>query len=182
VVVREGLALVMLVACVDEAMVTLPAIKRHVTVPQPEALRALTHEMRFLQGWFFWSPEPAMEDETIVVDAVTIDGRHVDPFSLTVAPYTLRAPDFDLVHARSLRRGQMWGMYFERIHQSWSADLWDPMKGYLLALPQRTGRAEDTLASGDVYWLSDHAPRWGEQEPYGLEKVKLFSFEGAAGR
>jgi hypothetical protein len=68
----------MLVACVDEAMVSLPAIKRRITVSRPEALRALTREMRFYQGWFMWSPEPAMEDETIVVDAVTTDGRHVD--------------------------------------------------------------------------------------------------------
>jgi hypothetical protein len=56
------------------------------------------------------------------------------------------------------------------------------MKSYLLALPRRTGRAEDAIASGDVYWVSDHAPRWGDTEPYGLEKVKLFSFEAPAPR
>jgi hypothetical protein len=74
----------------------------------------------------------------------------------------------------------MWGMYFERVHDSWGVDLWDAMKSYLLALPRRTGRAEDALVSADVYWVSDHAPRASEHEPYGLAQVKLFSFEAPA--
>ncbi len=54
------------------------------------------------------------------------------------------------------------------------------MKAYLLALPRRTEHAEDALVSGDVYWVSDQAPRWGDQEPYGLGDKKLFSFEAPA--
>ncbi len=177
---RESLALLMLVAAVSDALVSLPLITRRVKIPQPSALRALTHEMRFMQGWFMWAPEPAMTDGTIVVDALTVDGRHVDPFSLHVAPYALRAPDFDLLHARSLGHGQMWGEFFGRAHHASSAELWEPMKAYLLALPRRTGHAEDALLSGDVYWVSDQAPRWGEREPYGLERERLFSFEDPA--
>jgi hypothetical protein len=179
-VARESLALVMLVAAVSQAMVELPSITRPVKITQPAALRLLTHEMRFFQGWFMWAPQPAMDGGTIVVDAITVDGRHVDPFSLHVAPYALRAPDFDLLHARSLGHGQMWGMFLERAHEARSIELWEPMKAYLLALPRRTGHAEDALVSGDVYWVSDHAPRWGEREPYGLESEKLFSFEDPA--
>ncbi len=104
-------------------MVEQMAFARHVNVPQPPALRALTHEMRFLQGWFMWSPQPMMSAGTIVVDALTVDGRHVDPFSLHVAPYALRAPDFDLLHARSLGHGQMWSEFFGRAHEAGSAEL-----------------------------------------------------------
>jgi hypothetical protein len=123
-----------------------------------------------------FSPNPVMEDGTVVVDAVTVDGRHVDPFSLHVEPYTLREPDFDLIHARSLRTNQLWGDYFNRIHLPGYAGYRDAMKDYMLALPQRTGRPEDALVSGDVYWVTDHNPRWGSTESYGLEKNKLFSF------
>jgi hypothetical protein len=179
-VARESLALVMLVAAVSQAMIELPLITRHVKITQPAALRLLTHEMRFFQGWFMWSPNPAMASGSIVVDALTVDGRHVDPFSLHVAPYTLRAPSFDLIHARSLGHGQMWGMFLERAHDAGNIELWEPMKAYLLALPRRTGHAEDALVSGDVYSVWAQAPRWGEQEPYGLEKEKLFSFEDPA--
>ena len=63
-----------------------------------------------------FSPNPVMDDGTIVVDAITVDGRHVDPFSIHVEPYTLREPNFDLLHARSLRTNQIWGDYFNRIH------------------------------------------------------------------
>jgi hypothetical protein len=54
------------------------------------------------------------------------------------------------------------------------------MKAYLLKLPQRTGRAEDTLVSGDVYWVTDQNPVWNSIESYKLEKNKLFSFENPA--
>ena len=56
-----------------------------------------------------FSPNPVMDDGTIVVDAITVDGRHVDPFSIHVEPYTLREPNFDLLHAKSLRTNQILG-------------------------------------------------------------------------
>jgi hypothetical protein len=51
------------------------------------------------------------------------------------------------------------------------------MRDYLLRLPERTGRPEDALVSGDVYWVKDQCPRWGERRPYGYQRTKLFSFE-----
>ena len=50
----------------------------------------------------------------------------------------------------------------------------------MLRLPQRTGRKEDTIVSGDVYWLHDMSPKWGETASYGYERKKLFSFDNPA--
>jgi vitamin K-dependent gamma-carboxylase-like protein len=173
----ELFALLMFAVAINVAMVQLWVIKKLVRTHVPELLAPLTGKMRFQQGWYMFSPGPPMDDGTIVVDALTVDGRHVDPFSLHVEPYTLRAPDFDLLHAQSLRTNQLWGDYFNRIQSPGYSGYREAMKDYLLALPQRTGHPEDALVSGEVFWVSDLNPRWGSTESTGLEKKKLFSFE-----
>ena len=50
----------------------------------------------------------------------------------------------------------------------------------MLRLPKRTGRPEDTIVSGDVYWAHDWNPRWNQTNSYNLERQKLFSFENPA--
>ncbi|MFS8070878.1 MAG: hypothetical protein ACMG6S_31310, partial [Byssovorax sp.] len=148
----------------------------------PEALRVLAHKARFLQGWFMLSPNPVMDDGTVVVDAVTIDGRHVDPFSIHVQPFKLREPNFDLLHAKSLWLNQSWGDYFNRIHLPGNTAYRDSMKEYMFKLPERTGNPNDAIVSGEVFWVTDQNPRWNEKESYKLEKNKLFSFDNPAAR
>jgi hypothetical protein len=180
VIVRETLILALFAAAVNQAMVELWVVNRRIKVGQPEPLRSLAHKLQLNQGWFMFSPNPVMDDGTIVVDAITVDGRHVDPFSIHVEPYTLREPDFDLLHAKSLRTNQIWGDYFNRAHNPGAVR--DAMKEYLLKLPQRTGHPEDTLVSGEVFWVTDMNPVWGSINSYKLEKNKLFAFENPAAR
>ena len=179
-VVRELGAVIMFAGAVNQAMVELWVINRRVKVPQPEPLRVLAHKARYLQGWFMFSPNPVMDDGTVVVDAITVDGRHVDPFSIHSRPWTLREPDFDLLHAKSLWLTQAWGDYFNRIHLPGNTAYRDSMKEYMYRLPQRTGNPNDAIVSGDVYWVSDQNPRWNEKNSYQLEKNKLFSFDNPA--
>ena len=171
-VLGELFAVLMFAASVNLAMVQLWAIKRLIRVYQAPFFMPLTGK---------FAPGPALDDGTIVVDAITVDGRHVDPFSLHVEPYTLRAPDFDLTHARSLRTNQLWGDYLNRIQAPGYYVYREAMKDYLLALPRRTGRPEDAIVSGEVFWVSDQNPRWGETESYGLQKMTLFTFDAAGG-
>lgn len=172
--VRELMVFVMLAAAVNQACVELWVIKGY-GIPQPAAMRVLSHEMRFLQGWFMFSPNPVMDDGTIVVDAVTADGRNIDPF-------TGKAPNFDLASARSLRLNQIWGDYFNRIRMPGNKPYRDAMRDYLLRLPERTGNPSDALVSGDVYWIQDINPRLGQTVPTRFEKIKLFSFQGSGER
>ncbi len=78
---RELFAVVMFAGAVNQASVELWVINRRWHVPQPEPMRLLSLKLRFLQGWFMFSPNPVMDDGTIVVDAITVDGRHLDPFT-----------------------------------------------------------------------------------------------------
>jgi Vitamin K-dependent gamma-carboxylase len=172
---RELGILAMFVAEANQAAVELWVINRRFKIPQPEPLKTMALKMRLLQGWFMFSPNPVMDDGTLVVDAVTIDGRHIDPF-------TQKEPDFDLLHAKSLGLSQLWGDYYNRMHLGGYTWHRDAMKEYMLRLPKRTGRVEDTLVSGDVYWVQDLNPKWNETQSYNQEKVKVFSFDNPAGK
>jgi len=160
----------LLVAAVNQAMTELWVVNRRIKVPQPEPLRALAHKLRFLQGWFMFSPNPVMDDGTLVVDAITIDGRHIDPF-------TGKEPDWDLINSKSLRYNQIWCDYYNRMHLSQNSPYRDAMKDYMYRLPERTGRPEDAIVSGDVYWIQDMNPKWRDTKSFDFKKNKLFSFE-----
>lgn len=170
--VREFVILAMFAGAVSQASVELWSVNKRIKVPQPEALRLLSQKMRFLQGWFMFSPNPLTEDGTIVVDAITVSGRHVDPF-------TDKEPYWDL-SSKSLELTQIWSDYFNRIQLPANTAYREAMKEYMYRLPERTGRPEDAIVSGDVYWIREMNPRWNETTSYGYEKSKLFSFENPA--
>jgi hypothetical protein len=132
--------------------------------------------LRLMQGWHVMAPYTP-DEGILVVDAVTKDGRHVDPLSLNAAPYTLRPPLEDLAHAKGLGFDQAWQEYLYRVARGgdWAEVYREPFKDYLRRLPERTGHPEDALVSGDVYWLSDEDPRWNEDAPYDERKEKIFS-------
>ncbi len=186
---REAVCALMLAAAVNQALVELWSTKKPwnklITSlnatgaaqasgvklsQQPELFQTLSHKLRFLQGWFMFSPNPVMDDGTIVVDAVTADGRHINPFML-------EAPDFDLIHAESLRYNQIWSDYFNRMHFSGNRGYQDAMVAYMRRLPDRTGNPDDRLVYGEVYWVSDMSPKWGTRESWGQRRDLLFSFE-----
>lgn len=160
--------------------------------PQEDSLRTLTHKFRFLQGWFMFSPNPVTVDGTVVVDAVTVDGRHINPLGY-------KAPDFDLIHAKSYAYDQIWSDYFNRIQGDGARAYQKPLLDYMRRLPERTGNPNDTLVSGEVYWVTDHNPRppkpsdvwkvdgsksapWlgslngAERQSYGQDNKLLFTF------
>ena len=167
---RELLVGAFFIGALNQGAVELWSIKRLVKVPQPEVTRVFSHKMRFLQGWFMFSPNPVMDDGTIVVDAVTRDGRHVDPF-------WNRAPGFDLLHTRSFRYNQIWSDYFNRMHLPGNRHYRDAMIEYMRRLPQRTGQPGDALVSGEVYWVKDMNPRWRTRESWNEQRVLLYTFD-----
>jgi hypothetical protein len=174
-VAREALIAFLFIGAGWQVLAVHPIVRERRTIQVPEPFAAVNRALRLVQRWDVMAPGTPGEG-VVVVDAVTVDGRHVDPLSLHAAPYTLRAPSFDLAHARGLGFDQAWGEYLARLPASWAAEYRTAFRDYLLRLPYRTGRTEDALVSGDVYWLSDEHPRWNEHEPHDPVKEKLFSF------
>ncbi len=190
---REAIVLAMFTGALNQAFTELWSTKKRwgdmiasvnkievlksrgvVISPQPEAMQLLAHKLRFLQGWFMFSPNPVMDDGTITVDAITVDGRHVDPF-------WNKAPDFDLLHAKSYGYNQIWSDYFNRIQLPGNRGYRDNMVDYMRRLPERTGNPNDALVSGEVYWTHDMNPKWGTHESYAYGKNLLFTFDTTGG-
>ncbi len=169
---RELLILGAFASAVGQALVELDCVRGRFEVPVPEALRVLPRKLRFHQSWGFFAPDPPTEDDTIVVDALTVDGRHVDPF-------TGRAPTAG-IGPGSQGVTQIWSDYFKRIHTSEHAREREPLRDYLLRYPERTGRAEDALVSGDVYWVKARIPGWRQTKTTDYEKRHVFSFKADA--
>jgi hypothetical protein len=130
--------------------------------------------MRFLQGWFMFSPNPVMDDGTIIVDAITVDGRHVDPF-------WAEPPNFDLLNAKSFGYNQIWSDYFNRMHSSGNRAYRDAMVDYMRRLPERTGNPNDKLVSGTVYWVKDMNPKWNTTKSWNEQRETLFTFDETGG-
>jgi hypothetical protein len=118
-----------------------------------------------------FSPNPVADDGTIVVDALTVDGRHIDTF-------TGQKPRMDL-EVKSFGYNQIWSDYFNRIRGQGNSPYRDALREFILHYPERTGRPEDEIVSGDVYWLEDQNPRFGDEhhKNYGSRTNKLFSFD-----
>jgi hypothetical protein len=176
-VLREGLIVFLFVGAVFQVLRVHPVVNAQYKITVPEPFRTVNRTLRLVQGWNVMAPDTP-EEGIVVVDAVTKDGRHVDPLSLNAAPYALRAPNFDLAHAKGLGFDQPWQEYLVRLARArpWAELYWEPFKDYLRRLPERTGHAEDVLVSGDVYWIADEHPRWNETAPHDPVKEKLFSF------
>ncbi len=107
-----------------------------------------------------FSPDAPLRDYQVVVDAVTRDGRHVDPLN-EVSSRVATLPVEDI--PKRLGHDSFWCDYQLRIpnmpayHQAFIE--------WLVRYPERTGRPQDTLVSFEA-WLLEHAsPKPGETEP-----------------
>ncbi len=173
---REVFVVVMLCGAINQALVEL-WVARPLNAPQPPEMRTLSHKLRYLQGWFMFSPNPVMDDGTIVTDCVTVDGRRIDPFSTDAfrVPSPL-PPDMDLLHAKSYRYNQIWSDYYNRMHLAQNSAFRQPMKDYIFRLPERTGNPNDACVKGAVYWVHDMNPRLRTTYSYAYGRDELFQF------
>ncbi len=169
---REGLVALMLAAAVNQALVEL-WVARPLHLSQPEPLRSLAHKLRFLQGWFMFSPNPVMDDGVVVCDAETVDGRTIDPF-------TGRAPLHDL--GGEVQFNQIWQDYMNRIQLPGNKFYRESLKAWLLHYHERSGRPEDRIVAARVVWAHDLNPRLGSTASTGYEERELLSFDTRTGK
>jgi len=135
----------------------------------PNYMAATVGYPRMFQGWGMFAANPITDDGSVSVDAITVTGRHVDPF-------TGEAPDLDLTDARGLGLNQLWQDYFNRIRLERNKVYRPGMKDYLLRWHEETGNPDDELVAFDVYWLRDQCPKPGESKPFKHEKIALLTY------
>ncbi|MFO0755012.1 MAG: HTTM domain-containing protein [Byssovorax sp.] len=164
---REGLLLLMFAAAINQALVEL-WVARPLHAGQPEPFRSLSHKLRFLQGWFMFSPNPVMDDGIVVCDAETVDGRVIDPFSG-------KKPLHDL--GGEVQYSQIWQDYMNRIQLPQNSYYRDALKAWILKYHERTGHPEDRIVAAKVVWAHDMNPRLGSTVSTNYEERELLSFD-----
>ena len=166
---RETLLVWVAICSVLQAIAENKAIPAWAKPKMPSAMTATLIYPRMFQGWGMFAPNPITDDGSISIEAVTLEGRHVDPF-------TGQAPDLDISDARGLGLGQIRQDYFNRIRLDRNKVFRQGLLEYLRSWHKETGRPEDELVAFDVYWVRAMCPPPGQKHAYNNEKIALLTY------
>jgi hypothetical protein len=121
--------------------------------------------LRGMQRWSMFAPNAPEEDGTLVIDAVTKSGRHVDPFTGTTpdferlrrggTPHSIAVSDYLL----SMRAAK---------NKRYRQDLSHYLRGY---------SPSDPIVSAQAWWVSRKSPRRGVHTPGPLRKEQLWKLK-----
>jgi hypothetical protein len=137
-----------------------PVVPPSYRLPQPSWGTALVQYLQLYQGWHMFSPEAMRGDILLVVEAVTKDGRHVDPWNEFARPGRI-APT-DRIPSR-LGYDVYVNNYFGRIADAPAYH--GAFAEWILRYHERTGRPEDEIVSFAASMLFDESPPPGQREP-----------------
>jgi Lipase maturation factor/Vitamin K-dependent gamma-carboxylase len=163
--IREGTVVVLMLALSTELTHANPYFK--LKLPEPEWLRTLIFYPRFTQRWLMFAPEAPTDDGITLVDAVTVKGEHIDPF-------TGRAPDFMLLEKGPLPHPIEVCDYLFQIHFDFNRPYLRELQRYLEHWHEHGGRTpDDRLVSFEAWWLSRDTPKPGSLEGGPIERTPL---------
>ncbi len=104
----EVLVAFLIFASALQVLIENPAVPATLKPNRPKWLEAVVLYPRLFQGWSMFAPNPPQEDGKIVVEAVTVDGRRIDPL-------TGEAPDYGVQPKGGFHFDQMWGDLHRRL-------------------------------------------------------------------
>lgn len=122
--------------------------------------------LRGFQNWSMFAPDAPTEDGTMVVDAITAGGKHIDPF-------TGLPPNWQQIRDGLAPHSIAMSDYFfamRDLHQA--ASYRHDLVRYLKRWPAAT--RSDRLRSAEFWWVSYVPPARGSYEPGPLEKQRLW--------
>lgn len=169
--VREAAVVLMIATLISELFIGNAALSTRVKLHQPLLLKMLVAYPRLIQAWSMFAPDAPMGDETIVVDAVTADGRHVDPYNQIAGRYPTHATTE--IPAR-LDNDSFFFNYSSRI--PFTQTYWGALQEWILAHHRRTGRAEDRIVSFEVWVVEDDSPPPGQTQPRNVRSRVFLRF------
>jgi len=145
---------------------SVPDVMKH---KQPDFVRSTLNYPRIFQGWGMFAPNPIQEDGVLAIDGYTVDGRRIDPL-------TGRFPDLNLTDSRGEGLGQIPQDYANRIRMDRHKGHRRALRDYLLRWHRYSGNANDELVAFDVYWVQDHCPAPGSDQPYAQAAIALLTW------
>ncbi len=152
----------LLVAITSEVLVDNRPVPEPLRLPQPAWAKAIIEYPRILQGWRMFASQPSRHDTMIYVDATTSAGERVDPYNMVASDR--KNPAGDVVPTR-MGQSQFFVMYSDRIANASYAAYRQAFADWLLAYPERTGKARDCLLRYDVFLVTDNTPEFRSNAP-----------------
>jgi predicted DCC family thiol-disulfide oxidoreductase YuxK len=149
--------LLLLTTLVSETLFINQAVPKFLKHKQPTWIMELVAYPRLIQAWSMFASDAPMSDESVVVDAVTRDGRHVDPYSEISSRY--KNPGHDVIPPR-LDNDSFFFNYSSRI--PYKGEYFTAMQEWILRYPERTGNPNDAIVKFDAWILEDDSPAPGE--------------------
>jgi hypothetical protein len=137
----------------------------------PRPVAAAVSYLDMFQGWSMFAPEAPMTDFNLMVDAITVDGRHVDPYNEIANP---KHPNPGFTIPASL--GPSWLFYGYGNHIPNRGAYHQALIEWVLRYPKRTGNPKDEIKSFKLYIVEDDSPPLGEQKPRNLRWKVMASY------
>jgi hypothetical protein len=140
----------------------VPAPLRVKTRPWLDAYKPY---LRGYQGWSMFAPDAPRDDGMMVVDAVTVGGRHVDPF-------TGFAPNFQQIRDGLSPHSIALSDYFLAMRDRRQVRYRTDLHSYLKKLPAAS--PQDRLRAVEFWWVSYVPPPRGSYVPGPIKKERLW--------
>jgi hypothetical protein len=129
----------------------------------PKPVAAAVSYLGLFQGWSMFAPDAPMTDFNLMVDAVTVDGRHVDPYNEVANPHHPH-PGFTIPDSL----GPSWIFYGYGNHIPNRGAYHQAFIEWVLRYPDRTGNPSDKITSFVIWKVEDDSPPLGERNPRNL--------------
>jgi hypothetical protein len=172
-VLTEAGVLLLILAIASEALNDNKSVPQALRVHQPAWVKAIIEYPRILQGWRMFASEPPRSDSMIYVEATTATGARVDPYNEVASDQRYPAGTVVPTH---MGQSQYFVMYSERISDANYAAYRQAFSEWLVAYPERTGRAQDCLLSYEVYLVTDQSPPIGERKAKPLDRQSFMTY------
>jgi hypothetical protein len=171
---REGIVALFIVVAANQLLDENQAAHRVIDHHNAPVVAAAVTYLNLFQGWSMFAPEVNKTDINIAVDAVTIDGRHVDPWNEAANP-KYPAPGAAIPSAM----GPNWLFYQYVTRLPWWPSYNQAFQEWILRYPRRTGRAEDEIVSFKAYKVEDDSPAPGAYEPTNPRATLMLEYKSA---
>jgi len=170
-ILREGFVLAMLITIVNEALFINQVVPKFLKFDEPGWVKRLVAYPRFIQAWSMFASDAPMSDESVVVEAITADGRRVDPYSEVAG--RIPNPGVDEIPSR-LDNDSFFFNYSVRIPDQ--AVYHQAFLEWILRYPIRTGNPRDRIVRFDAYKIENDSPPPGETASRNTRKTVFLSY------
>jgi predicted DCC family thiol-disulfide oxidoreductase YuxK len=168
---REAAVAAMIVVMASETIFIQELVPKFLKHEQPLWIKQAVAYPRLIQAWSMFASDAPTTDESVVVDAVTADGRHVDPYSEVAGRYP--NPGRNEIPPR-LDNDSFFFNFSARI--PFKPEYFGAFQEWILAYPERTGRPNDRIVKFDAYIVEDDSPPPGETKPRNVRSRVFLSY------